>query len=148
MKAISRRAMRLSVRHLSGLIYDAVDDFVRGPNVTGPMSATIPPDAKCASTEAPSPDRFWVNISRQVRKRALTLDDLHRRRNLPNAASMDSTGDPFHRRWWLGVSLLICNCAVPCSFARAEARTQLLGPPGSLARDEELANAILLPVMP
>jgi hypothetical protein len=30
-KAISRRAMRLSVRHLSGLIYDAVDDFVRAP---------------------------------------------------------------------------------------------------------------------
>ena len=28
---ISRRAMRLSVRHLGGLIYNAVDDFVRGP---------------------------------------------------------------------------------------------------------------------
>jgi hypothetical protein len=32
---ISRRAMRLSVRHLGGLIYNVVDDFVRGRNVTG-----------------------------------------------------------------------------------------------------------------
>src|SRR5262249_56646428 len=63
----------------------------KGTNVTGPKSATTPPDAKCASTEAPSPDRFWVNISRLVRKRALTVDDLYRRRNLPNAASTDSS---------------------------------------------------------
>jgi hypothetical protein len=48
-EGISRRAMRLSVRHLSGLIYDAVDDFVRGPNVTGPAKRNHSPRCECAS---------------------------------------------------------------------------------------------------
>ena len=30
-EGISCRAVRLGVRHLSGLIYDGVDDFIRGP---------------------------------------------------------------------------------------------------------------------
>jgi hypothetical protein len=48
-KGISCRAVRLSVRHLSGLIYDGVDDFVRGPNVTGPTKRNHSSRCECAS---------------------------------------------------------------------------------------------------
>jgi hypothetical protein len=85
---ISRRAMRFSVRHLGGLIYDAVGDFVRGP---GPASATTPPEARCAPRPRRRRPIVLARFSRRVRKRSLTLDDLCRRRNLANAASTISS---------------------------------------------------------
>jgi hypothetical protein len=87
---ISRRAMRLSVRHLSGLIYDVVDDFVRGPIRDQRAQPLLPkPDA----LQKPRRRRPIVlaRFSRRVRKRSLTLDDLCRRRNLANAASTISS---------------------------------------------------------
>jgi hypothetical protein len=45
---MKRRAMRFSVRHLSGLIYDAVDDFVRGP-ISDQRAQPLLPEARCAS---------------------------------------------------------------------------------------------------
>jgi hypothetical protein len=48
-EGISCRAVRLSVRHLSGLIYDGVDDFVRGANVTGPTKRYHSSRCECAS---------------------------------------------------------------------------------------------------
>jgi hypothetical protein len=90
---ISRRAMRFSVRHLSGLIYDAVDDFVRGRKGTyqGPGSATTPPEAGCASKPRRRRPIVLGRFSCRVRRRSLTLDDLCRRRNLANAASTNSS---------------------------------------------------------
>jgi hypothetical protein len=60
---ISRRAMRFSVRHLSGLIYDAVDDFVRGRK--GPIRTSERNHSSRSQmrfkAEAPSPDRSgWI----------------------------------------------------------------------------------------
>lgn len=46
-----------------GFIYDAVDAFVRGPNVTGPASATT--SSRCemrSKPKVPSLDCFWINV--------------------------------------------------------------------------------------
>src|SRR6266705_2442106 len=107
-RAISCRTMRLSVRHLSGLIYDAVDDFVRGPNVTGPTKRNHSSRCECAAN--PRLRRrivlgsiFSPFFSRQVfspdllarfpakSESALSVDDLCRQRNLANAASTHSS---------------------------------------------------------
>jgi hypothetical protein len=55
-KDLSRRAMRFSVRHLSGLIYDAVDEFVRDLPGTNERNHSSRSQMRFKA-EAPSPDR-------------------------------------------------------------------------------------------
>jgi hypothetical protein len=103
------RPMRLSVRHLSGLIYDAVDDFVRGPNVTGPTKRNHSPQMRMRSQPETPPEHSLSQFSRQLllvrsefparceatSERTLTVDDLCGQRNLANAALSHSSGrDP------------------------------------------------------
>jgi hypothetical protein len=106
-EGISGRAVRLSERHLSSL-YDGVDDFVRGPNVTGPTKRNHSSRCECAAN--PRLRRrivlgsiFSPFFSRQVFspsllakfpakfESALSVDDLCRQRNLANAASTHSS---------------------------------------------------------
>ena len=84
------RAMRFSVRHLSGLIYDAVDDFVRGP-IRDQRAQPLLPKPDALQSRSAVARSFWVDFLARVRKRSLTLDDLCRRRNLANAASTNSS---------------------------------------------------------
>ena len=90
---MSSRAV--DVRHLSGLIYDGVDDFVRGPNVTGPTKRNHSSRCECAANLR---RRRWIVLSVNFLARfsaksesALTVDDLCRQRNLANAASTHSS---------------------------------------------------------
>ena len=83
------------MRHLSGLIYDGVDDFVRGPNVTGPTKRNHSSRCECAANPR---RRRWIVLSVNFLARfsaksesALTVDDLCRQRNLANAASTHSS---------------------------------------------------------
>jgi hypothetical protein len=61
---ISRRAMRFSVRHLSGLIYDAVDDFVRGRK--GPIrdqrAQPLLPKPDALQSRGAVARSFWVDF--------------------------------------------------------------------------------------
>jgi len=89
-KDLSRRAMRFSVRHLSGLIYDAVDEFVRDLPGTNERNHSSRSQMRFKA-EAPSPDRSGSIFLPRGRRRSLTLDDLCRRRNLANAGSTNSS---------------------------------------------------------
>ena len=110
-RTVSCRTVRLSVRHFSGLIYDAVDDFVircggrlcKGtkPNGTSEAQPLLWMRMRF-KPEAPSPDRSYVNFLAKSAllakselhaksESALTLDDLCRQRNLANATSTHSS---------------------------------------------------------
>ena len=107
---MSSRAV--DVRHLSGLIYDGVDDFVRGPNVTGPTKRNHSSRCECAANLR---RRRWIVLSVNFLARfsaksesALTVDDLCRQRNLANAASTHSSvATPVGQR---SVPLMVAEC--------------------------------------
>ena len=107
-KDLSRRAMRFSVRHLSGLIYDAVDDFVRGRQ--GPIrdqrAQPLLPKPDALQSRGAVARSFWIDFLAEGPK-ALS----HSRRSLSPAEfgkcridefiSRSWDVEPTHR-WWLG----------------------------------------------
>ena len=120
-EGISGRAVRLSVRHLSSL-YDGVDDFVRGPNVTGPTKRNHPFRCECASIPRRrrrivlelifSPVFFSPGLLARFPAKsesALSVDDLCRQRNLANAASTHSSVAT--RVGQRSVPLMVARCA-------------------------------------
>jgi hypothetical protein len=89
---ISRRAMRLSVRHLGGLIYlQCGGRLCKGTKCNGTSEAQPLLQMRNAlETPGAVADRCRIvlgSIFWPVRKRALTVDDLCRWRNFANAAS-------------------------------------------------------------
>jgi len=119
-EGISGRAVRLSVRHLSSL-YDGVDDFVRGPNVTGPTKRNHSSRCECAANPSAVAGsflgqfsrRFFLarssrQVSRQVRKRSQC------RRSLSSAEFGKCGIDAFISRDPRGqrsVPLMVARCA-------------------------------------
>ena len=96
--------MRLSVRHLGGLIYDAVDDFVRGP-IRDQRAQPLLPKQMRSKAEAPSPDRSGSIFSPGPKAFS------HSRRSLSPAEFGKCRIDDFisrswevelSHRWWLG----------------------------------------------
>ena len=124
--------MRLSLRHLSGLIYGAVDDFVRGPNVTGPTKRSHSQKRMRFKREAPSPDRSFSQFSRQflagfapgpnfspswkhLRKHSYFRKNSHCRRSLPPAEFGKCAIDASTRPAVLGSDQPIAGGLVGCA---------------------------------